>query len=111
MVGNFVGGAAVPATGSTTELLIVLGLCLLIGIVLVYTQRPAVPVVVTERKKAVVSKRVQEDVKRPVDWSLGGTAPGWTSGRWLGGGDFRHFNDTTHPFHERPHFAGHPSTR
>jgi hypothetical protein len=116
--------SSAPASATSSELLAILGISALIASVLIYTQTPKA---VNATKAAKETKAVNATSApvaqkspvarkepfvaaghRPAQWELGGTAPGWTSGRWLGGGDFRHFWDAEHPFRKQPTYAGHP---
>ena len=102
---------APPAT--TNELVGVLGVAALIAAVIIYVQTPKTPSQQLQPLQPLPQQQVvmvQEPrvATRPTHWEFGGTAPGWTSGRWLGEGDFKHFNQMDHPFSGQPRYAGHP---
>ncbi len=87
-----------------------LGVAAFIAAVIIYVQTPKQPLV-QQPQPVVVVKQPREPrvvVVKPTQWEFGGTAPGWTSGRWLGEGDFKHFGHMDHPFGQQPHYAGHP---
>ncbi len=98
---------------SNTELGYVLGIAATIATVLYFSQQYG------KKQKQVVLVNTKDlppppkPKAKPAMWELGGAAPGWTSGRWLGEGDFVHADHTRHPFYNQPRYAGHPfhSTR
>lgn len=114
--------SSAPASATSNELLAILGISALIASILIYTQTPKAVNATKAAKETKAPKAAPTPQKapvarkepfvaaghRPAQWELGGTAPGWTSGRWLGGGDFRHFWDAEHPFRKQPTYAGHP---
>ena len=108
-----VGGA--PRT-TNTEAFWVFGVAAVIAILLFFFTRksssvpPAKKPVAVSQKVKVPMRPEENPATRPAQWHLGGAAPGWTSGRYLGGGDFRHFWETEHPFRDQPTHAGHPMT-
>lgn len=84
------------ASATNNELIGVLGVAALIAAILVYVQTPKIPVLPAQ--PTVVVKQPQVVVK-PAQWDGGGVGPGWSSGHWLGEGDFKHFGSMDHPFH------------
>ncbi len=92
---------APPATNN--ELFAVLGLAAFVAAAILYWQTPK-----AQPKPVVIVQPQPQVAVIPAKWELGGTAPGWASGRWLGEGDFVHHGRMDHPYRHQPAFSGHP---
>jgi hypothetical protein len=82
-------------TATNEEFFVIVGIAVVLAVLVFTWQRPP-PI------EAPAPAPPPPKESKPADWHLGGTTPGWTSGRWLGEGDFVHKDRMIHPFIQGP---------